>query len=281
MLHLTEALPISPVKPGATLSFLPPRGRRGLGCWVARPETIAPDLPPLVAIHGLYRGAETQAELWSERAAGEGRLVIAPEFDAGIWPRYQQVVRGRRADLALLALLDDPRLTTLCRTDRIVLTGYSGGAQFAHRFALLYPHRIVRLGLLAAGWYTFPDDAPFPYGFAARGGRGLDWGAAMSAGLPELLRRPVTVAVGAQDDAVDENTRSGEGIDAQQGLTRVDRAQAWASAMATAARQRDLSPRTDLRILPGCGHDFRDCMMRGGFGRILLGGDPIAAAPTA
>lgn len=245
----------------------PGSGRHGLSCWLALPPRISSSRPPLVAIHGIRRGARSQARAFAARAAAEGRPVIAPLFGKSAWPRYQQVVRGERADLALLGLMDELRLAGIWRARQFTLAGYSGGAQFAHRFALLYPHLIERLTVTAAGWYTMPDAAAFPYGFGARR-PGDEWGARLGAGLDGLLRLPVNVCVGA-NDAADENTRQRPELDAQ-GPDRLARATSWIDALGAAAERRGLPCRARLHVLKGCGHDFRECIRRGGLAAIAL-----------
>lgn len=260
-----------------TLSHRAGRGRDGLAAWIALPAEPGPDPTPLVAVHGIRRQARDQAEAFAARAAALGRPVVAPEFDEARWPLYQQAVRKGRADRALLALLEELRLAGIWRTPRVELFGYSGGAQFAHRFAMLHPHLVGRLSLAAAGWYTMPDAAPFPYGLGRRDGGDTDWGAMMGARLAEFLRLPVTVAVGALDDVPDGNTRRGEALDRQQGPHRRARAEAWVSALARAAAERGLSaPRIRLEVLPGTGHDFTECIARGGLAALVLP-DPVAA----
>lgn len=247
-----------------TLSFRSAKGRNALSCWLALPKEVSPDAPPLVAVHGIQRGARAQAELYAARAAASGRPVIAPLFDEKNWRRYQQVVRKERSDLALLSLLTELQLAGVWRTRTIELAGYSGGAQFAHRFAMLYPHLVSRLTVASAGWYTFPDSATFPYGLTARPGRKDDWGPRMAAGLDRFLRLPITACVGALDNTPDESTRSGEEIDRQQGSNRLERAKRWTETLRQAALARGIAPSISLAILPGCGHDFRSCVLRGG-----------------
>ena len=248
----------------------PGSGRKGLTCWLALPDEISPEASPLVAVHGIRRGARQQAALYAARAAATGRPVIAPLFDKRKWPRYQQVVHRERADLALLGLMNELRLAGIWQTRSFELTGYSGGAQFAHRFALLYPHLVSRLTVASAGWYTFPDEAAFPYGLSARSDGSDDWGPRMEAGLDRFLCLPIQVSVGSEDCLQDPNTRSGPEIDRQQGLDRVTRAARWAEALRQAAVARGIAPRIDLSVLPGCGHDFRTCIEKGGLDRLTL-----------
>ena len=259
-----------------TLIRRPAKDSGSLACWLAMPRSLSPEAPPLVAIHGIRRGARDQAELFAARAAAAGRPVIAPLFDEDNWRRYQQVVRKKRADLALLALMTELRLSGIWRTPRFELTGFSGGAQFAHRFAMLYPELVARLTVASAGWFTFPDDARFPYGLAARPGRPDDWGPRLAAGLDRFLRLPIQVCVGAKDNVQDINTRSGPKIDRQQGRDRVTRAKRWAAALRRAAGERGIVPQVEVAVLPGCGHDFRACVLEGGLDLHVLPNEPGA-----
>ncbi|GAB5470343.1 MAG: hypothetical protein Kilf2KO_33730 [Rhodospirillales bacterium] len=260
-------------------------GKAGLSCLVALPPVISQSNAPLVAVHGIRRAAGDQVACFAARAATQGRPVIAPLFDSETWPRYQQVVRGKRADLALIALLEALRDAGIWRTETVQIAGYSGGAQFAHRFALLHPHLVSRLSVASAGWFTFPDDAVFPYGFGRRPEPARkDWGQLMAGGLDRFLTLPIQVAVGSKDNRADRNTRQGVEIDAQQGADRTTRAKRWVAALRTAAFARGLTTRIGLVVLPGCGHDFRRCVTKGGLDRLVLpdlasGAGALQAAP--
>ena len=255
---------------GFSLRHRPATRNDGLDCWLALPSDITTDAPPLVAVHGIRRGARAQAETFAARASAAGRPVIAPLFDQLNWKRYQRVVRRARADLALLDLMAELREAGIWRTEAFELFGYSGGAQFAHRFAMLHPELVSRLTVSSSGWYTFPDDAPFPYGLGSRGGKKIDWGRRIAPGLDRFLRLPIQVCVGAEDNVPDPNTRSGVEIDRQQGADRLTRATCWANALRAAAVARDIEPRISLEVLPDCGHDFRACVRLGGLDRVVL-----------
>ncbi|NIA72423.1 hypothetical protein HBA54_27930 [Pelagibius litoralis] len=271
----------APSAMGFTLQRRSAKGRGALGCWLALPGEMAADATPLVAVHGIQRRARDQARFFGERAAALGRPVIAPLFDENHWPHYQQVVRKKRADLALLALMMELRLAGVWKTRKFDLAGYSGGAQFAHRFAMLYPQLVSRLTVASAGWYTFPDKATYPYGLSARPGRSDDWGPRLAAGLDQFLRIPVQVCVGADDNIQDPNTRSGPEIDRQQGKDRVTRGIHWAESLREAAEARGLTPAVEFDLLSDCGHDFRACVQRGGLDRLVLPSSETAPAITA
>jgi pimeloyl-ACP methyl ester carboxylesterase len=244
---------------GYVLTHRPGLGPLALDCWMASPERPRRGARPLVAVHGIGRGARDMAEAFAARAAAQGRVVIAPLFDEARWNGYQRAVAPRRADRALLALVDELADEGVTGADGFDLFGYSGGAQFAHRFAMLFPRRICRLSVCAAGWWTLPDAAEaFPYGL------GGAWGERLEAGLDRFLSLDIAVSVGADDDQADAATRSGPALDARQGRDRVARARAFASALRDAAARRGLpEPRLSLTALPGCGHDFLACARAG------------------
>ena len=247
-------------KDGFDLMQFQAGGRVGLGAWIATPPDADPSLPPLVAVHGIRRGAQAQAAALVRFAAMSGRTVIAPHFTERQWPQYQQVVRKGRADMALLNLLQEIEIAGICQTSQFALSGYSGGAQFAHRFTMLYPHRVARLGLISAGWYTFPDPAPFPFGLAAPSKPLKGWRPRLLADMRAFLRTPIRVLIGELDDVVDDTTRSGPDIDQRQGQTRRERARRWVEAIRQAAADAGETADISLTELPGCGHDFIACV---------------------
>jgi pimeloyl-ACP methyl ester carboxylesterase len=267
-------------QPAATpgLRWRPATGSRGLGAWILRPAVVAPGARPLVALHGIGRDAAGQARQLAARAASQGRVVVAPLFPVAHFPRYQRARCPAGADRALLALLDALVMEGEIAPGPVDLAGYSGGAQFAHRFAWLHPHRAGRLTLTAAGWWLFPDAAPYPYGLGVperdRDRAAARWSAA---NLPAFLDRDIAVAVGAADNVPDANTRRGPAIDAQQGLDRLSRARRWVAAVNAAASTRGLPPPARLTVLSGAGHDFGQCIAAG-LDRVIFPDFQTAAA---
>lgn len=270
MMALAIAHAAASDEPAANLLFRPASEPGGLACWLALPDRVAGDKPPLVAVHGIRRDARQQAELFARRANALGRPVIAPWFTDQEWPRYQQVIRRGRADLALIALMEALSAEGICRTSDFELAGFSGGAQFAHRFAMMHPQLINRLTVTSAGWYTFPDSTQFPYGLSARTDGPDPWSAVTEDRIRRFLAIPTQVCVGADDTLRDANLRSGDRIDAQQGENRLIRGIRWAQALRRAAQERGLPRRAAFFALSACGHRFWQCVLRGGLDRIVI-----------
>lgn len=253
-----------------SLSFVAPTSAFGAPYWLALPKSRGAYGTPIVAVHGIKRGAKLQAEKYSAFAEETGRPVIAPLFTQDAWPHYQQAVKKGRADLALIGLMKELRSKGIWQTETFDLAGFSGGAQFSHRFAMLHPEVVRRLTVSSAGWFTFPDNRPFPYGFGPWQGR-HNWGPIMEEKFTSFLKLSILVTVGEHDCKTDRNTRSGPAIDEQQGLHRLERAKRWVDALQLAAAARGL-PDVDVicKILPRCRHGFEECVERGGLADLVF-----------
>jgi poly(3-hydroxybutyrate) depolymerase len=238
--------------------------------------------PVFVAVHGISRNAEEHASFFAPYAEARSVVLVAPWFTGSRHEDYQRLGRkGERADLALDRMLAEVASLTGARIDKIYLFGFSGGAQFAHRYAMAHPEKVSRAVAGAAGWYTFPDPGTsYPYGLALAPGelRGVRFDS------DAFLRVPIAVFVGGAD-VDDDNLRRNRRVDAQQGLTRVDRARHWVAAMSDAARARGLEPRAMLVQVPEIHHSFAEFMREGGLGErtfaFLFGGSAGAAESRA
>ncbi|KUJ07760.1 poly hydrolase [Mollisia scopiformis] len=129
----------------------------------ADPEQNLPILPLVVVMHGTRRGSDTFNALvpWSHK---HPCAILAPLFPTGLdgpndIDSYKLLSsKTLRSDLALLSMLDEvshrwPGIST----KRIILVGFSGGGQFAHRFFYLYPERLHAVSVGAPGRVTKLD----------------------------------------------------------------------------------------------------------------------------
>lgn len=228
------------------------------------PSSGGAKAPVFVTVHGLSRNAREHAELLAPHCEELGAVLIAPLFTAEESRDYQRlgrVGRGGRADLILESILEEVSLSTGADVTSIHLFGFSGGAQFAHRFTMARPHRVARAVIASAGWYTFPDaERRYPYGIRA------------SRDLPdvrfdpeEFLRVPITVIVGDQD-VTTEDLRKSDRLNEQQGMDRVERARNWVRAMNDAAHAHHLDPLVSFEAIPGGDHTFATLVQTGGLG---------------
>lgn len=235
---------------------------------------------PLVLIHGHGRGANRQFRAFLPTAITRGVPLIAPVFPPDRFEGYQSLagVDGPLAAMTALAdTLDDVSWHLRLPTDQVDLLGFSGGAQFVHRFAMLSPSRVLRAVVASAGWYTYLDeDRPFPRGVGAS-----EWSGGRSVDVSGFLGTSVHVIVGERDIERDKNLRTGRTIDRRQGTDRLTRALRWTDHLEDVARIRGLRPRVSFDLLPGTGHSFSEAVERGDLvARVLDFLQPAQTPPT-
>ena len=253
--------------PRATVTRCTLSSGEGHDYFVYVPEQALEGAPVLVTVHGISRNARAHAKAFSRLADRYGVVVVAPLFNEPRFPGYQRLgisrrQDGPRPDRVLDAILSEVGAATGARTDRFYLSGFSGGGQFAHRYAMAHPERGIAVAIGAPGWYTFPDASTrYPRGTMMPNRDGLP-----QLNAVDFLRVPMAVFVGEHDDQRDPALRRTRRVDAQQGLTRMKRARRWVDAMRSAAAKHGYGTRYEFHVLSGCGHSFRQCMRRGDLG---------------
>lgn len=243
-------------------------------------------LPPLVVLHGISRNADELVDLFLPEAARTGRRIVVPHFDPATWPSFQRPCRKARPDQALLSLLATLAASDPALAGPVDLFGHSGGAQLAHRFAMLYPQRVGRLNLGAAGWYCLPDAGmAHPYGLGPDPAPdappdALAWVRRHAGALPAYLRLSLRVFVGQLDTDRDETLRTGAELDRIQGYTRLARAETYVLRFRAAATARGIAPDIRLIRLPGVTHDVAQAIRQAGLARLVTEPEPrrLAAA---
>lgn len=232
------------------------------------PPAASPASPVVVLVHGITRNAAEHVFRFAAAADSANAILVAPLFTKASYGQYQQVVdgaRGVRADLALFDILAEVAAQTGADTARVNLFGFSGGAQFAHRFTMLHPERVAALAVAAAGWYSFPDpDLPYPLGIGSHpipGGRFA---------AERFLAVPRQVLIGDRDIVRDEALRTGRKLDRLQGRNRLERARAWSAAMDEAAAAKGIATRTTLSLLAGGSHSFTQAAERLGLPELVF-----------
>jgi pimeloyl-ACP methyl ester carboxylesterase len=242
------------------------------------PETTARRAPVLVTVHGISRNAREQVELFSPFADAYGVVLLAPIFDDAVFGKYQQLASKRPGTLrsgdALRQMLDEVGRQTSVDADRSYLFGYSGGGQFAHRFAMAFPDRVKSAVIGSAGWYTLPDsELLYPFGIADN---------PRISGLTfepdRFLKTPMHVFVGPRDASRNGALRKSEKLDVLQGQNRIERGKRWVTAMQEAAASLAIA-HADFRfeLLSGGRHSFAKAMRQYGLGEATF--DAFALAP--
>lgn len=229
------------------------------------PEVRSPEPRLVVSVHGANRNVDVHARLLSAYAEIYGAVLVVPHFSASRYKDYQRlgrVGRGKRADLALHRIVTEVSAITAMPADRIHLFGFAAGAQFVHRYAMAYPHRVAFAVLANAGRYTLPDPTKrFPRG--VRSTRKLP---GLRFDPDAFLRVPTKVFVGAHDpqDAPVTLPRRAKESAAERGSKRAERARQWIAAMQGAGQERQIESSIAYEELPDRIRSFRSSVLRAG-----------------
>jgi pimeloyl-ACP methyl ester carboxylesterase len=229
-------------------------------------------LPPLgqapprgfvVAIHDSERKHGEFASGFAGFASDHHFAVLAPVFPVGVLgdgnPDGYKFLHEKelRYDQLLHAMLAQAADLSGARAPTLVMHGYSGGAQFAHRYLLLHPNRLAAVSIAAPGEVTLPDeDLPWWGGVGdtqALFGRTVDW--------PAVAQVAIHLAVGEEDvstEPLKEQPPSRFWPDAAARLEshRKDRLATLHQALA------EVGVTSQLETLPGVAHgDAHRCAM--------------------
>ncbi|BBB27603.1 alpha/beta hydrolase [Amphritea japonica] len=261
MRKVNEQLPL----PGEVQKVIFP-AISGLPFWLYQPVKVRNMQRILVVVHGISRDAKEQLDCYRVLADELGCWLVAPQFKSQNYPRYQQLCAGSgqpRADVALNSFLALWRGMHGQPYLKIWLAGYSGGAQFAHRYALHHPQQIAAMVLGSAGWYSFPDqNIKYPRGITRTQALG-------PVRLDEMLSIPMLVTVGDEDNLRDSSLRTSKSLDQQQGRNRLERALSWCGSIRQLQQEKTENP-VQLEVLSGQGHNFYKNMQQGGMAASVL-----------
>jgi poly(3-hydroxybutyrate) depolymerase len=211
-------------------------------------------------MHGVLRDGDRYRDEWRDLADKHNLIIVVPTFGQTDFPTAGSYNLGNIVDAkgrrnprsqwtfaAIEPLFDE----IVCRVSGhqrgYALYGHSAGGQFVHRYVAFADAPRLLIAVAAnSGWYTMPNQAPFPYG----------WGGDV-AGLvspQKAFQRPLTILLGTADtDRGDPNLRKTKQAD-QQGLTRLARGQRFFGvAREQAGRSAPLAWR--LAYAHGVGHD--------------------------
>jgi pimeloyl-ACP methyl ester carboxylesterase len=238
-----------------------------------------------VSVHGISRNAEQHLIGFSPQAERHGTVMLAPFFPEKDFPYYQRLGTSAleaRADLAFDRVLADASVWLDIVPLPLRIFGFSGGGQFLHRYALFHPRRIAGMVLAAPGWYTFPDpEQRYPLGLRSSSA----W-PKLRFSLARYLRINTLVMVGEEDDIRQDDLNKSRRIDSAQGLTRIERAERWVSAMRAMARAFHVPPGIRFELVPNANHAFESYLSHPPFAEdvfeFLFGDSPeqMTTAPT-
>lgn len=210
----------------------------------------------IVSVHGTGRMMLAHRDAYIDLARLTGTVVLAPLFPANIlgngdFDGYKFLQEGCiRYDLILLSMIEEIESRYGFSFDTFGLAGFSGGAQFAHRFYLLHAARLWGVFIGAPGYVTLLDSKRCWW----VGTQDIATKFGITVDLRALQKVAVYMLVGANDLNVSEitltpeNCRWVEGAN-DAGRTRPDRLASLNKSFENSGIQ------THLEIVPGMAHE--------------------------
>jgi len=106
--------------------------------------------PLFIGVHGYMADGNQAMDLWRDFADPEAFILVCPSFKDGYqWLEYA-------TDNRMIDIIKEIKNEFLIDEKKIFMAGFSGGAQFAHRFSLRHPEYVNSVVILAAGSYDYP-----------------------------------------------------------------------------------------------------------------------------
>ena len=226
------------------------------------PEGPSVPRPVVVALHGMGGSGPGMASVLLDQARANGWVLVAPTIPYGDWRDPAQLTGEELRLMPQLATLldyvrDEAGVVSARADGRVMLFGFSRGAQAALRLAMLYPEKVDAVAAFSAGTYTLPVRsvataagpalARMPFGVAdltELSGRTVDRGGL--AGVRFLI------GVGATDNRDGDVPRQ---WDTYVGRNRVERATRYAAVLG------ELGCEASLSVVPGTGHELNTAVM--------------------
>jgi pimeloyl-ACP methyl ester carboxylesterase len=252
VIALSTLVPLSQVAASPEALASPLLGTPIRSVYVRSPRGASTSTRPLqvlLALHGMGGTGEEFSRELVEQADHYGWVIVAPTIDYGDWTNPSLVAREDPLLIRAIAdYLDQlPALTGMQLRRQLLVLGHSRGAQLAHRFAEFRPEKVLAVAALSAGTYTLPNTSgpvaalSFPYGLrdlARYTGRAFD--------PIRFSGVRFWIGVGGQDNNPADLPRQWDSIE---GTTRVQRAQAFETAMV------QLGANSILRVFGSARHE--------------------------
>lgn len=249
------------------------------------PDTYSPDTSRvMVVVHGTPGGGEDVVSLaesfikrWVSFAEETQSVIVAPAFDrenfasdTGAYGGYRNL-HGREvgADEFLHSILNNVMIRAPVTEDRFFLYGHSAGGQFAARYLVRHPQRLLGVVLSAPGRYPFPDpEAEWGYGMA-RSHRVIEWPDGEQQeidvrpdpdGWDRATGIPVHVVIGDEDTSCQPCRPAHCEDDAHCGFhadstTRIQIGKKWVADMQALAESGGRAGRAHIQLISGVGHN--------------------------
>jgi len=118
--------------------------------YLPKDYTSSKQWPLFIGIHGINADGNQAIDLWKEFADPEGFILACPSFKNG----YQRLEYA--TDYRMIDIIGELKKDFRIDGKKIFIEGFSGGAQFTHRFVFRHTECVQAASIIAAGSYDNP-----------------------------------------------------------------------------------------------------------------------------
>ena len=222
------------------------------------PKEINENTKVIFIIHGNSRDVERYINLWLEPSKDKNVILVAPHFTRLNYSNFGTLQIARSSGKILKNQSNNLKNSLSLfftyfknkynlQTSKYSIFGFSAGSQFAHRYLLFSDDiQVDRVVLGSAGWYTFLNNEPYPYGMRNMPieRERYEW----------YLSREVLFILGAKDnDPNHESLNNSKGAK-QQGSNRFERGQNYFKNLVIFSEENKLAFRWRYKVIEDLDH---------------------------
>ena len=222
------------------------------------PKEINENTKVIFIIHGNSRDVERYINLWLEPSKDKNVILVAPHFTRSNYSNFGTLQIARSSGKILKNQSNNLKNSLSLfftyfknkynlQTSTYSIFGFSAGSQFAHRYLLFSDDiQVDRVVLGSAGWYTFLNNEPYPYGMRNMPieRERYEW----------YLSREVLFILGAKDnDPNHESLNNSKGAK-QQGSNRFERGQNYFKNHVIFSEENEIAFRWRYKVIDDLDH---------------------------
>ena len=222
------------------------------------PKEINENTKVIFIIHGNSRDVERYINLWLEPSKDKNVILVAPHFTRSNYSNFGTLQIARSSGKILKNQSNNLKNSLSLfftyfknkynlQTSTYSIFGFSAGSQFAHRYLLFSDDiQVDRVVLGSAGWYTFFNNEPYPYGMRNMPieRERYEW----------YLSREVLFILGAKDnDPNHESLNNSKGAK-QQGSNRFERGQNYFKNLVIFSEENKIAFRWRYKVIEDLDH---------------------------
>ena len=222
------------------------------------PKEINENTKVIFIIHGNSRDVERYINLWLEPSKDKNVILVAPHFTRSNYSNFGTLQIARSSGKILKNQSNNLKNSLSSfftyfknkydlQTSTYSIFGFSAGSQFTHRYLLFSDDiQVDRVVLGSAGWYTFLNNEPYPYGMRNMPieRERYEW----------YLSREVLFILGAKDnDPNHESLNNSKGAK-QQGSNRFERGQNYFKNLVIFSEENEIAFRWRYKVIDDLDH---------------------------